>query len=158
MFSRMRRKSGSGRRSPSSGFTLLEVVSAVFVFLMGVVGVISLFAAGTVLHKGAQDKTLSALVIEEVIAQIDAQLKAGSHRDGEGSLKPRIQGVVPGYLRYGYEAELREDGLPGRSIVKARVRITWRDKGVLHGEAFDYIFRPGPGFQATVTSLINESK
>jgi type II secretory pathway component PulJ len=145
-------------RSRLQGFTLLEVISAVFVFLMGVVGVISLFAAGTALHKGAQDKTLSALVIEQVISQIDTRLSRGDFRGPEGNLQPKVQGFIAGHERYGYEAELREEGSPGRSMVVARVRITWQDKGVMHGEAFDYLFRPGPSFQASVTSLIKESK
>lgn len=146
-------KNGDGA---ARGFTLLEVVTAVFVFLLGVVGVISLFAAATVLHKSARDKTLSSLMIEQVVSEIDAGLKTGAFRTLDGNLMPKAQGSLSGDERYGYEVEFREEDLPGRSMVVARIRVTWRDKGLLQGEEFDYLFRPGPGFRSSVSSLIQE--
>ncbi|MFH1998866.1 MAG: prepilin-type N-terminal cleavage/methylation domain-containing protein, partial [Planctomycetota bacterium] len=90
--------------SRRSGFTLLEVVAAVFIFLMGVVGVISLFASATVFHKDACDKTLCALLIEQVVDEIDGNLKSGALRDPNGRLRPVKDGTIRGYDRYGYDA------------------------------------------------------
>ena len=46
----------SRKKNRMRGFTLMEVIMAVFIFLTGIVGVISLFAAATVLHHSARDK------------------------------------------------------------------------------------------------------
>lgn len=144
-----------GRRA--GGFTLAEVLVAVMVFLIGIVGIISLFAAAAVLHKGARDKTLSALAIQEVITQIRLDLESGAQRDENGNLKDVSEGRVPGYDRYRYEAEFFETGMPDQSMVLARIVLTWREKGRVRGEEFDYVFRPGPAFSRTVAQF-NESR
>jgi hypothetical protein len=44
------------------------------------------------------------------------------------------------------------------SLIQAKIRVTWHDKGVLHGEAFDYLFRSGRDYKDTVTSLIQGAR
>lgn len=143
---------------PEQGFTLLEVVTAVFVFLVGVVGVISLFAAATAFHKGARDKTLSALVIGEVLCEIQDRLARGDFQDQTGLLKSKVEGAIRGSERYGYQVEFVERDVHDNSLIQAKIRVTWQDKGVLHGEAFDYLFRSGQDYNDTVTSLIRGAR
>lgn len=137
-----------GRTGQRRGFTLLEVVTAVFVFLVGVVGAISLYAAASSFHEGARDKTLTALLIDQVVAEIEERLHAGEFEDAGGALQTRIEGAISGSTRYGYRAtftSLERQGLP---LIQARVEVTWKDKGAVRGQAFDYLFRPGPEWSA----------
>lgn len=53
-----------------SGFTLIEVVFALAVLLIGLVGVLALFPVGLTASKKAGDYTTAALVAEQVIANI----------------------------------------------------------------------------------------
>lgn len=138
---------------PCRGFTLLEVVAAIFIFLMGVVGVISLFASATVFHKDACDRTFCALLIENVVPDIERKLSAGILREPNGKLKPIRDGFIEGHDRYGYEAEFEEHGAPGHSMIRATIFITWKDKGKTRSERFDHVFRSGPAHDDSVKAL-----
>jgi hypothetical protein len=156
-----RNRDKAGRRflapGREKGFTLTEVVTAIFIFMVGIVGVISLFAAAAVLSKGARDKALSALVIQEVISRIDLDLKRGGYRDANGALTAIEDGTIPGHERYKYRAEFVEDGLSSQSMVVAQIHLTWMEKGKERGESFDYVFRPGPEISDTI-ELFNSDR
>jgi hypothetical protein len=145
----------SGKRD---GFTLMEVITAVFVFLIGIVGVISLFAAAGVFHKGARNKALVSLAVEQVIADIDLQLKNDALRNEKEELKPIKDARVTGFDRFRYDATFTEDGLARYSMVTAEVTLTWREKGKKRGETFDYVFRPGPPMEVTVEAFRREGE
>ena len=68
------------------GFTLVEIGGAVLIFLTGIVGVISLFAAATMFHKGASDKTNTVLAIQHVVSEIEHRIKTGELRLASGGL------------------------------------------------------------------------
>ena len=118
------------------GFTLMEVVTAVFIFLLGIVGVIALFAAAGMLHRSARDKTHVALAVEQVIAEIELKLESGMLDDHNGALKKEVEGDVLGYDRFRYRIYF--DGeIPGRSMIPARLLLVWKEKGkqaVVSGE------------------------
>ena len=59
-------------RYKNSGFTLIEVVFALAVLLIGLVGVLALFPVGLTASKKAGDYTTAALVAEQVLANIRA--------------------------------------------------------------------------------------
>jgi len=141
------------RNRNQSGFTLIEVGTAVLVFAVGIIGVISLFASAGVLHKGAHNRTVVALAVQQVLAEIDHKIKTGVLRDKQGDLAPVAEGAILGHERFLYQAELSEDGLSGRSMIFARIKLTWREKGKIRGEEFEYIFRPGPGFSESVAGF-----
>ncbi len=155
-------KGGLKRRSRSKwagegGFTLMEVVTAVFIFLIGIVGVISLFAAAGMLHRGARDKTQVALAVEQVIAEIELKLESGTLNDHNGALKKEVEGDVLGYDRFRYRIHFDEE-IPGRSMISAHLLLVWKEKGKERGEAFDVVFRRGPEFGSTVFKFRQEVK
>ena len=146
------------RRPGTGGFTLMEVVTAVFIFLVGIVGVISLFAAAGMLHKSAHSKTMVSLAVHQVITEIDLKLKTGGLREENGELKPVYEGAVPGQDRFTFRVVFEEEDLPGQSMILARVQLTWREKGKERGEAFDYVFRPGPDLGDAISALRNNAE
>jgi Tfp pilus assembly protein PilE len=145
-------------RVGKEGFTLIEVVSAVFIFLLGIVGVLSLFASATMLHKGARDKTMAALVIQEVLTDIEGKLQSGELSKGDGTLFPLVEEEVLGHERYRYEARFEPIGEAEGGMVLAHIALTWKEKGKVRGETFEYIFRSGPAFHASVASFMAEAE
>ena len=137
----------------AGGFTLMEVVTAVFIFLLGIVGVISLFTAAAVFHKGASDRTRVSLALQQVICEIDDRLKRGAYRDAGGELTSCREVGIPGYERMGYEAEFEETGRTGESMVIARVSVTWLERGKTKRETFDHVFRPGPALYDAIADF-----
>ena len=131
----------------------MEVTAAVFIFLVGVLGVISLFAAAALLQKSARDKTMVALAVQEVIVEIDYKLKTGSLWDAKGDLISEVEGPLPGRDRYRYRAQLTETVLFEQPVILAHIVLTWRAKGKEQGEAFDYVFQSGPAFSSIVASF-----
>lgn len=63
----------SPRRHPRTGFSLIEVVLALLIFAMGVLGVLALFPAGTSQNRDAQDYTYSAQFARRVFDGVLAQ-------------------------------------------------------------------------------------
>ena len=138
-----------------SGFTLLEVVTAVFIFLLGIVGVISLFTAGTMLHRGARNKARVALAVPWVMQRIEEKIDAAA-REGK-AVPEELDEAIPGFEPFRYRAELaglQEEG----GAVQARVRILWKEKGRERGVEFDWIFRPGPSEEGVVSGMRGTAK
>lgn len=63
-----------GRAEHSRGFTLLEVMAALVIFLTGVVFVLALFVSGLAQHKSATQRTMIAQASELVRGRLDALL------------------------------------------------------------------------------------
>jgi len=146
----LQQATGIRAREKIGAFTLTEVMCAIFVFLVGIVGVISLFAAAGVFHKIARDRAMTSLVVQEVVSGIDQRLSEGGLRDDNGELEQVVQEPVPGFERYSYDVVFNEEGATGRSLITARIAVTWREKGKLKEEKFDYVFRSGPGLSRIV--------
>ncbi len=91
-----------------SGFTLIEIVFALAVLLIGLVGVLALFPVGLTASKKAGDYTTAALVAEQVIANIRS---AGYNVYTVGWYKPSPTDPPPGF-RY-------VDGLDGNTLTTA---------------------------------------
>ena len=134
----------------------MEVIAAVFVFLLGIVGILSLFAAAAVLNKSAKMRTDISLVNERVIAEIDQYLKEDPKRDGKGDLLPMDDRPVPNRPRFTYRAKFTEESGTGRRLVTAVMAINWKDKGKERAERFDHVFRPGPSMRSVVERFRDE--
>jgi prepilin-type N-terminal cleavage/methylation domain-containing protein len=59
------------------GFTLIEMVVALGILLVGMVSVLALFTSAVSLHKAAIDQTEVSLVAEQVMLRIRGQIDAG---------------------------------------------------------------------------------
>lgn len=123
-----------------SGFTLLEVMAAMVIFLVGIVGVLALFASGLAIHRTATQRAVVAAASEDVRARIEALLA-----DLPANVDlPKVERVpVEGHVGYYYSAVLTPD--PDRGIeggVLAQVRVFTLEAGAERGEAFTVFTRP----------------
>ena len=86
-----------GRRG-QDGFTLIEVMAALVVFLVGVVGVLGLLMSGTRLHQDSQNLVMTNDVAEEVLLLAQRELL----------LDNRVVAAEVGEMAAGFDGRPRE--------------------------------------------------
>jgi prepilin-type N-terminal cleavage/methylation domain-containing protein len=99
----------NGRRTPrkrESGFTLIEMVVALGILLIGMVSVLALFTTAVSLHKEAIDQTESSLLAEEVVSRVQGQLDSG--RDPRNVAEGFAGWTDPSRPRYRVSVELAD--------------------------------------------------
>ncbi len=153
------------RAENEGGFTLLEVITAIFIFFCGIVGILSLFTTALVLHKTSHDRTVSTMALERVVSEIGVLIEDGVLTDSDtGEYKPLTKTPLPGYPGYfysadfeSYSADFEVDDEMENGPVQAHIHITWMSRGREMGEYFPYFFRPGAGQRNEVIRLRSES-
>lgn len=144
-------RQGAARR----GFTLIEILMALSILLLGVVGVYAIFAVGLVNHKRAVDNTTAAVLAGSIFDDISANYDVyyyDSDRNGKPDLsedrdvnniddwfQPTSGGRLPYPIPYrrGYTYQIhyeRSDDVPQELFVT--VRIFWQAQGTQRGEVF----------------------
>ncbi len=151
-------RQGTLRAGAEGGFTLLEVITAIFIFFCGIVGILSLFTTALVLHKTSHDRTVSTIALERVVSDIGCLIEDGAIQDSEtGEYLPLKRTPLPGYPGYFYSADFQVDEGLENGLVQAHIHITWMSRGREMGEYFPYFFRPGAGQRNEVIRLRSES-
>lgn len=120
--------SGTGRST--RGFTLLEVMAALSVFLIGIVSVLALLSAGTRLHQESQNLGITSDTAEEVLLLSARELaeRAPYASGSDGSLpdapppKP-----VPSRPELSYQWRVR--AAPEGGLYLLAVDVTWPEAG-----------------------------
>ncbi len=135
----MRRAMGRSRRE--DGFTLMEVLAALTVFLVGIVGVVSLFTSGTILHQSSQKLAVTTDIIEQLFLQIENELPA--HYSASGSEQNSVeQGLRPVPGREGYSFAYSITQADDALSYRVEVVIVWKEGGQERTHAAHAVF-PG---------------
>ena len=92
----------NGSGSSESGFTLVEILVALFVMLVGLSSAFALFAAATAMHKRALDQSTSAVMAESILSEVESKLTSGI----QISQITRMNAEFPTYDGYRYDLEL----------------------------------------------------
>ena len=143
------------RNSSRRGFTLIEILMAFSILLLGIVGVYAIFAVGLVNHKRAVDNTTAAVLAGSIFDDIAANYEVYYHdydkngrpdlsedRDGNNiddwfqpASGARLPYPIPYRAGYLYQIRYeRSDQVPQELFVT--VRIFWQAQGSQRGEAF----------------------
>ena len=130
------------RFAKQGGFTLIEVLAAMMVLLVGMIGVFALFASSLSLQKEATERMDVALNLSAVMSQVQADL--ADRVEGRGSGGTTLSGQtfpVPGNEGYSYRVTLEPipDDLSGRGFF-CRVEIIARYRG--EERVYDMGYRP----------------
>ena len=123
---------GSAQRS--SGFTLVEILVALFVMVIGLSSAFALFAAATAIHKRATDQLVATIMAESIFSEVESKLTSGI----EISRIARTDGTSEQYEGYRYDLEL----VPldqGQDEVYVKVTIRWRKQGRARSQVFSTI-------------------
>lgn len=76
----------TGPARGAAGFTLIEILVALFIFLAGVSGILALMTTGLALHRDGLQLGRAARELDDVAALLARELAAGRHVDGAGDL------------------------------------------------------------------------
>ena len=131
------------RRDAKSGFTIVEVVLAMGILLVGAAAILSMLTFGASLTRAAQLRTAAATAVEAVRADIEANMfPYDSNMDGEeGEIGPPVSFVnrpVPGLSQVVYSATPTQNpNLPREYRVD--VDITWTTGGVERNKQITWI-------------------
>jgi len=146
------RDAGRGTRD---GFTLIEILMALSILLLGVVGVYAVFAVGLVNHKRAVDNTTAGVMAGSVFDDIAANYDI-YYYDRNGNGRPDLSEDAngngmddwfepdsTGRFRYpiprrrGYRYEIRyERGIDVPQELFVTVKIFWEAQGSERAETF----------------------
>jgi prepilin-type N-terminal cleavage/methylation domain-containing protein len=124
-----RRPHRSRPRRAHAGFTLLEVMAALSVFLVGIVSVLALLSAGTRLHQESQNMGLTADTAEEVLLLATRELAERAPAAGSQEAPPDSGGAqpVPSRPELNYQWSVR--AAPGGGLYLLLVEVTWLEAG-----------------------------
>jgi len=137
-------------RQRSAGFSLLEIIVALGIFMVGGVSVMSLFAVGAAHHRRAIDNSNAARAARSIFAELEAKWTLvadaekrrpkksarkgrGKNRDGsDGDYPVPGEGAgpwrVPGFPQYEYEVEYTPID-PEENAVMCTLSIKWKRRG-----------------------------
>jgi prepilin-type N-terminal cleavage/methylation domain-containing protein len=115
------------RRATQRGFTLLEVMAAIAVFLVGVVGVLGLLTSGTRLHQESQNLVITSDVAEEVLllAQRDVASRVKNRSDPLPEAPPPSPVPSRPELKYAW----RITAAPDEGLFLLSVDVVWLENG-----------------------------
>jgi hypothetical protein len=104
-------------RGSQAGFTILEVVLAMFVLLIGMSAMLGLLTAGAALARNAELRSLSSFSIDALAADLEETLfplvRTPDGREIAGPPQVIERRPVPGHPRLSYSAVAREN--PGHA-------------------------------------------
>jgi len=116
----------------SEGFTLVEVLVALFIFAVGIVGVMALFVGAARTGQMAAEETEAAMVAGTAVADVRSRLDAGQKPSPQ---PPREAAEFP---RCMYEVSVVDLDDSGREFF-VRVTVRWKSGGRERKLDFDTI-------------------
>jgi type II secretory pathway pseudopilin PulG len=124
-FGDCRRRRAVGREASNRAFTLIEILIALAIMIIGFVGIMAVFASAIDLHKQGVDQTSAAMIASSALEVMQARVNNGetadelSTREGEGYVF--VQSTM--YPAYEYKAICTDlNDREVRMILEVRVR------------------------------------
>lgn len=115
------------RRDARGGFTLLEVMAALAIFLIGIVSVLSLFTSGTTLHLDSQNLVVTNDLVEEALELAQREVSAATVSPAtEAPPSPPLR-ALPGRPDFQYSWNVTP--APDLGVWRMVVQIVWLEGG-----------------------------
>jgi Tfp pilus assembly protein PilW len=146
----MRRRSARrpARRGPA-GFTLIEILVALFIFMTGVLGVLALMTTGLALHRDGLQLARATRQLDGAGATLLRELAAGGHRGAGGE---RVD-VAPRRLPDGTWLSVRFHDAHGDEPAVAELRLAGTAAGLASATPVRLVLPDGPPPAAEVARL-----
>jgi prepilin-type N-terminal cleavage/methylation domain-containing protein len=134
------------RRGDQSGFTIVEVVLAMGILLVGAAAILSMLTFGASLTRAAQLRTAAAAAVEAVRADIETHMFLyDPSMDGEtgevGAPVDLVDRAVPGLKHVVYSATATQNPDPDLAREhRVDVDIRWTSGGVQRNKQITWIF------------------
>jgi prepilin-type N-terminal cleavage/methylation domain-containing protein len=130
----IRRTFSSGRRT-QSGFTLLEVIIALAILVIGLSAIFPLFAVGTTSHKRGVDQTKISLIAPHITARLQERL----YEVTPPALKDQEYADVGRIYKYDATFTPLDPLEPERLAFIVKVTVRWSENASEHSESFSTI-------------------
>lgn len=140
------------------GFTLIEILAAMGILVVGVGSVLALLTFGAALQRTAEARNDVALAAAQVIAELREQSFPIASGGGAGAPDAGpIERDVPGHPRLRARVELKENpALPGEYA--ASVSIGWQERGKRRWETFRTILQREVPFTRRVDAELERAR
>ncbi len=136
-------------RRARAGFTLIEILVALFIFMTGVLGVLALLTAGLALHRDGLQLARATRQLDDVGATLVRELAAGRHRGAGGDLVDS----APFRLPDGTWFSVRFTDARGDEPALAELRLAGTAAGLASAAPVRLVLPDGPPPAAEVTRL-----
>lgn len=128
------------RATRTDGFTLIEVLVALFVFLTAVTGILALMTTALAMHRDGLQLARATRQLEDVVGQVRRELSAGQHRGAEGQRLP----IAPWKLPDGTWCSVSWEPVRGEEPPVAAVRVAGSQAGLKTARAVRFVLPDGP--------------
>ena len=149
-------------RTRSAGFTLIEVMLAMFILLLGMSSLLGLLTFGAALSRGAALRTASAGSVEKIVADLEETLFPlvlvnGLEVAGEPEqIKDRSVPGAPGLLYDAQATALPDDRHQPPLEYLVEIRMHWEVGGTARSSEFSTIMLREVPFGARMRQLFVE--
>lgn len=128
-------------RTKNGGFTILEVVLAMGILLLGLTSVLALLSFGAALARNAALRTSAAAAVDAVMVDLEESLFPLEADGGVGEPREIVDREVPGHVGVVYSATAvphpEQVPLPGGPIeYRVDVDISWKVQGAARSRSF----------------------
>ena len=154
----MRRPRENGGQA---GFTLIEVMLAMGLLLLGATVILGLLTFGAALARTAALRTLSAEAVDAVVADLEEGFFPLEEDGRVGDPEPVVDRPVPGYsdLVYSATAVPAPGQLPGTSReYRVDVEIRWKGGAVERGRRFSILLLAEVPFGERMRRMFQRSR
>ncbi|MCB9831977.1 MAG: prepilin-type N-terminal cleavage/methylation domain-containing protein [Planctomycetes bacterium] len=142
--------------SAAAGFTLIEVLVAMSVLLIGMTGIITLFSTGLGLERRGSLAVDAAVALEDVMPEVRRQIEERLGEDGGVDAVDLPRNPIPGWVGLDYLARARrmpESNNPSAWMLEVRVI----PRGVPEDQGLSYGYLPAR-FGRTYETLVREAE
>ena len=130
-----------GRRA--AGFTLVEILLAMLIFMAGVTGIYSLLSTGLGMQRAGMETALGTRSLGQIVWQLEQELGQGLHWD-EGLGSWRDIEAAPFGERLFYSCRFAaEIGNERMGTLVASIAVAASEAGLAAAEAVSYLLTPG---------------
>ena len=131
-------------RHPRSGFTIVEVVMAMFILLIGMTSILGLLSFGAAMARTAELRSESAFAVESIVADLqETMFPLVTGADGTETVGEPLEVVdrpVPGRPALTYSAtaapEPGADSAAGPILYRVDIEIRWSSQGATRNKTY----------------------
>ncbi|MFT7463238.1 MAG: type II secretory pathway pseudopilin PulG [Pseudohongiellaceae bacterium] len=148
-----RRDTHRGRPVSSAGFTLIEILLAMLIFMAGVSGIYSLLSTALGMQRAGLELSESSRLLDQISWQLEQELSQGLHWDEEReawediSVQPLGEGL---YYSCSFSSEI---GNEREGSLLAVITVAGSEAGLGAAESVSYLLTPGHTAAAAVRAL-----
>jgi len=131
-------------RRSARGFTLIEILIAMMVFLAGIAGVLALFSTGLAMHRDGLAVSDGTRALDEVARRIEDEVRAGRNWDELNGRWRAIEAATLPDGRWWSASFTAEHGRARKGTLLVQVRVAASREGLASARPVPLVVEPAP--------------